>query len=271
MGIEVSQDWPVGTYDERTITALAYSVLRATPSLTADGVARQISLAGLDESQIRESLFAHSGYLFEQDRQGSWAITSVASRRTSRRVVAEGSPTRAEVVEACGLLYAKLPATVESVVRKHVAVEPAAAPAIVDRLHQLGWHEISLEHLLLHLAHFQDFRVEVGLWHLDSDELEIHESAKAGQAPASAPSPATSMTPYFGSQGRARSSAHAERTVFITGKGSAYHWDPDCHLLRHGWAMAFDDGAHPTGLRSVSVSQAERSNRHPCRGCTGSG
>jgi hypothetical protein len=61
--------------------------------------------------------------------------------------------------------------------------------------------------------------------------------------------------------------ADRERVVFVTGKGSVYHWDLDCTALKAGQARAINDGYHLTPLESVSESHAMRAGRAGCSRC----
>jgi hypothetical protein len=97
---------------------------------------------------------------------------------------------------------------------------------------------------------------EVAEW-LGSVATIPHQATRSGRVPAArAPS------------GRALASSDrpAERSVYITGKGKAYHWDDRCHLLLMGWAKSFNDGGGATKLQEVAKGLAMQSGYHACRG-----
>ena len=58
-------------------------------------------------------------------------------------------------------------------------------------------------------------------------------------------------------------------TVCISGGGMAYHLDRSCTALREGQDLVAQRGGVVGHVHRVSLSQAERAGRKPCRTCVG--
>jgi hypothetical protein len=249
--------------------ALVHHVVRRQGPIHSDAVALELG-STTNQPVVDQLLREHEGVLFTQRHGAGWVVKAASDRASAPRPVHDGGKTAARLYRKGPLFYAVLPEWCDIIVCRHLADRgPATVDELLALLYKRNWRDISTSHLTLALAHFQDFTLERGRWHLDTSQ-PIHVPTQAA-ASTSAERGKTTCPPSSSHTVPAPRRRSAERSVYITGQGQAYHWDDDCQLLRMGWAKTYQNGAHPTGLREVPVGEAMRIGRHACRRCKGSG
>lgn len=58
-----------------------------------------------------------------------------------------------------------------------------------------------------------------------------------------------------------------EPIVYISGGGQSFHRRPNCEALRGGQEKVGDRGGQISTVKPVSLREAERQGRRPCRTC----
>ncbi|GAA1243286.1 hypothetical protein [Oryzihumus leptocrescens] len=266
-----------GISEADIVVALIRGVLKKHGASTAAEISAQIERPGVTPSRVT-AILSSNAPLFE--REGDrWSVARLTPAAVLQ--LQTGSPTKARRYQRGPLHFAVLPDWVEKLVCQRLTDEEAlTAEELHAHLRQRGWKDISQADLLLHLAHFDDYSLNHGKWSLKTASgaaatqrrLPLSSPSDKHQQPVAPTRPSiNNPQSFYNRPVTLISGGVAERMVYITGKGQAYHWDPDCHLLRMGWAKSLGDGGGVTGLRPVTVGQAINASYHACRGCTGSG